>query len=462
MTDKPSDYVAHLDWEGLHSTQTYDGPFTNPAIVSGASQVCLLRDDDYNICGTVVGCVTDSDISHEERESMYSPITLKMSLHWADVTISRYLVKSINRSPALSPAGTAAHKVEAPFVAEGLSVQIKRPNDGVHSLREWYLNGPTVTEFMRGGIRRQRTSIYEHSRTERATVNDKYELLQYSKNSCGCVFVDAGSYSFWIESVPESFAPSWSKKLMIEYRSEWGRIPDTESRRRISELTGYLMGRELISIGNTSLTSDGYILAKECISHLRPDIRFICKDYPRYPIAIAESPAVFSEVLLRALSAYDRKHTTLPISECLRRYWLAVHQPPGLNIVILATTLELLTKAWYTSAESRSRGRYMSHDEYRELLNPEIDSLATKLESKPQGNAILRRILAAYNYGSNDHIENFFKELDINLTPEDVKVLRKRNKYVHGESIDYADARATWRRYSALFNIAMGRILEIT
>jgi hypothetical protein len=381
-------------------------------------------------------------------------------LGWAHAEIIRYRTITIHTNPASATPTNPASNLAAQFVAQRVRLKLKSDTQ-VQSVREWYLNGPLTVSFMRGLVNRKKTSIYEHERNDRARVSDRYELLQYTQNGVGCIFIDTGTYSFWIETVPHCFPPAWSHKLMIEYRSDWGGVPDPDARSRISDIVGYLLGRELISIGHSELSHDGYILAKDCQGHLRPGIRTICAHWPRPPIPIDETPEAFSASFLRTWTAYERKYPILPISECLHRYWVAVRQPPSMSIVILASTLEYLSKAWFATASSRSRGKYISHEQYREILSPEIDTLAPKLMAHPQGDAVLKRILSAYNFGSTDQLEQFFSELGIDLVAEERSTLRKRNKYVHGHVVEPSEARATVARYEALFTRALIRILEI-
>lgn len=461
MTHSSSDYIAQLDWEGLHEPRTFDGPFDGGVIIPGESKIVVSRDEDYNITGTAYGYTTQKEATPEENQSMCRRQNVTIRLHYATVDIAQFLVQSITRAPPSSPGVHVGFDLVAPFATQCITIRNTNPNQTRFSLREWYINAPPHNHFLHQRVDRKKTAIYEHSRAGRIPVADRYEMLQCMHSSMTCLTIDTGAFRFLVEYALDSFAPAWSKKLMVEYRDEWGLVPDEMTRTHVAEILSYLLGRELIPVGTTSLNREGYVIDATYTSHSRPNIRHLCRQIPRYTMNLAESPAAFEQAFVKAMVAYQKKQDSLPIAECLRRYWLAVELPPGLNIVILASTLEFLAKAWFKSQESKSRGTYMTHDAFRQLIQPEIDALAQKLEVREGGKAILKRILSANNFGSNDQTEVFFAELGLPLTGDDRKVLRGRNKYVHGGRIDISDASLTWGRYAGLFSRAMLRILEL-
>jgi len=61
---------------------------------------------------------------------------------------------------------------------------------------------------------------------------------------------------FIMHAVPDSYNPNWSKKLGIEYRNLWG-IPKSKIREKIGEIVSFLLGRQLIKIGETKFDSKG-------------------------------------------------------------------------------------------------------------------------------------------------------------------------------------------------------------
>ena len=66
------------------------------------------------------------------------------------------------------------------------------------------------------------------------------------------VHIKMNDCEFNIVKVPETFSPTWSKKIGIEYNIDSGKIPNDEERASISELTSFLLGRQLLHIGHTS------------------------------------------------------------------------------------------------------------------------------------------------------------------------------------------------------------------
>lgn len=461
MSRPASDYIAQLDWEVLFAPQVITGPFLSPGLIEGVSKYALSRDEDYNVIGMISGQSASHEIAGHEHGLMLNPreVTIKEPhlLH----EIKNFVLKSITRTPQAPMDAHTLFDFTAPFSAHSYKIRQTLTQEPCFSFREWYLNAPPNNHYLRQQVERKKTVIYEHNRRGPHPVSDRFEMMLYGQYDLACLAIKTDSFQFLIERVPSTFFPIWSEKLIVEYREEWGLVPDEQTRNQIAELLGYLLGRRLISIGASMLSRQGYIIEAVAKSHYQPNIRHLCKKSPHYPIDLNESPELFEAAFIKALTAYKNKQEYLPISECLRRYWLASELPLGLNIVILASTLEMLANAWFKSNESTSHGKYMPHDEYRELLSPEIEALADKLDKTEMGKAIIRRILSSNQFGANDKTNTFFSELGITLAPEDKNILRGRNKYAHGGEINVIEARRCWAIYQALFNQALLRILDL-
>lgn len=461
MSRPASDYIAHLDWEELNSPQTIEGPFLSPALFDGASKYSLSRDEDYNVIGMISGQSAAHEATEQEFGLMLNPRDVTIQEPHLIFDIKRLSLKSITRTPQAPMGANNNFNISAPFSAHSYKIRHTLTQEPCYSFREWYLNAPPNNHYLRQQVERKKTVIYEHNRRGPHPVSDRFEMMLYGQYDLAYLAIKTDRFQFLIERVPNSFFPIWSEKLMVEYREEWGLVPDEKTRNQIAELLGYLLGRRLISIGASILSRKGFIIEAVAKSHHQPNIRHLCKKYPHYPIDLKESPELFEAAFIKALNAYKSKQEYLPISECLHRYWLASELPLGLNIVILASTLEMLANAWFKSNESTSHGKYMPHDEYRELLSPEIEALADKLDKTEMGKAIIKRILSSNQFGANDKTNTFFSELGITLATEDKNILRDRNKYAHGGEINVIEARRCWAIYQSLFNHALLRILDL-
>ena len=151
---------------------------------------------------------------------------------------------------------------------EGKEVKIQKSSDSkVSLLSEWYLNGPDEVLFPRDTLRFQDKGSDKVSR-KRVTVDiledDAREMfIKYygnSQMSRDFAFVDLESIKFMIARVPSNFGPNWSKNMSIEYRKDFGMIPNFEQREAISEIVSFVLGTQLLGVGFTEYDHDGRTL----------------------------------------------------------------------------------------------------------------------------------------------------------------------------------------------------------
>ncbi len=115
-------------------------------------------------------------------------------------------------------------------------------------------------------------------------------------------------------------------------------------------------------------------------------------------------------------------------------YWLSERLPLGANLPVLATSVEILKKAWYSSRRSKSRGVYMPKREFDELLGEELAAAEEKLGGVEHGDRMARRMRSAYNFGSNESLDFFFEELGLPIGPAESSAMKARNPMAHGSS----------------------------
>jgi hypothetical protein len=113
-------------------------------------------------------------------------------------------------------------------------------------------------------------------------------------------------------------------------------------------------------------------------------------------------------------------------------YWLFEETPLGANIPVLATSVEMLKRAWYKSTRSKSRGVYMPKKEFDELLGEELRAIEEKLRGVEYGDRISRRIRNSFNLGANESMEFFLEELGLPIGPVERSAIKARNPMAHG------------------------------
>lgn len=104
------------------------------------------------------------------------------------------------------------------------------------------------------------------------------------------------------------------------------------------------------------------------------------------------------------------------------------------NLPVLATSVEMLKRAWYSSQQSKSQGVYMPKKEFDELWHGELASDEEKFQEVEYGARMASRIRNAYNLGANESMEFFLEELALPIGPTERSAIKARNPMAHGST----------------------------
>ena len=218
---------------------------------------------------------------------------------------------------------------------------------------DWFLNGPGDCIFSRS-ISRQHDKGY--SRTIEGPKN--YRLAAGSSApgvDVGCAWIQLPEFSFIIRRVPEEYAPSWSKNFAIEYSTKLSLIPEEKTRKAITEIVSFVLGRRLIDIGDTSFADEGLEFSMQnwdTEAHFSPvkvksDLPYLLRSWNPHGInvqALCSKPdfapipierihrhknQAVEAVLTKLVPVYLDLRDTLALDHALWRYWTFQELPLG-------------------------------------------------------------------------------------------------------------------------------------
>jgi len=495
-------YIDSLEWEGLQKNYEIGkyGGIKSRFLPQGSKTMEVHRDENYNVNGKLIGDIINREdmvslefnLQQPKHKQIYN--IYKISDIVADYEMNCLVTNLIYRG------SRDGEKFEAEFAIDFVRRDFHNTSK-TSWLTEWFLNGKNIPYG--GSIHNKLMKKYEITMNEPSTpiLGHSHELHQdflfglshkfsfESYKDKGYLFVEfkdktgADRY-FTIQSVPDNYGPSWSENIAIEYKKEWW-IPSPEERTQINEIVSFLIGRQLISVGFTEFDKRGVII-KDCVNtpqiaegiHLQE----LCKDkYISSPVnTIKGNPwennlsIYFKKIIPNYLSLRDE----LKLNDVLEKYWLSKAIPIEAKIIVLAASLETLLNAWYKSKKSKSRGIYLSKKEFEIIMEKYHNSIEKDLkkyfDSKKNHeislkdnpditDRIFRRILNAYQMGSNEKIDFFFKEeIGLQIGEIEKKTMKYRNKPVHGNSSKeerYKLLEMTYA-YQTLVNRAILKILS--
>ena len=428
--------LDYIEWEGLQKPWEIDKIDNNKNIFKGSKSIEICRDESYNLKAELIGVPTDEDksinISNNEAGQIIPTFNITGS---SDQGIIKYELNEC----IITGISYTTHKEESRFNAPLIIHEVKQifPNDTKTSwLTEWYLNGSSNIAYFPRVTERKSFLNFERLRNSIDKDLQKFKGGRSGHFSRDFAFIDAGQFQFLITIVPKGFMPNWSTNIGIEYREEFGGIPNKEIRIAISEIVSFFIGRQLLNIGFSSFSNKGEPLEHVVFSPWGNNVPHICQTSDNPPCNFKKTDAKAFETNLSKISTnYLSLRDELNLNDAIWLYWMAQNNPIGTNLPIFSSAIESLSKSWFKSKRSKTQGVYLPKKEFDELLENDFKTLKKKLKSQKYGDRILNRMKNTFQMGANERIHFFFDEICLPIGDMEDKALRSRNKMAHGHSL---------------------------
>lgn len=438
--------LSYVEWEGLKRDISINRD-SNVSIMSeklpaGISNIKLYRDYDYSIKGLIKG-----DFSDKNELNLFRDIGSAGSIveHFGFKLVDKNFNIEYEFKDCDIPNSLDDDKIkyldeensfELHFSIDNLKRLFHHDSDLVWHI-EWFLNGPRYNIF---------------NKYNKKEIRKDY-LLSKDKIFIKKEFIDSGyftvkvtyndkTFNIIVYSIPHQIEPSWSGKIGIAYSID-DDFPIFGEREAISEILGFIFGRELINVGYTKF--DEYEKIGEDFVRSPPvrqplDIRKIC-DAPDSP-PINEKRGI-KKILTEFTPRYLEFRNELKLNYLLYRYWTAQLLIVEVGIPIFGAALEDLTKRWIKSKESKFIGEYVSKDIFEFELQEELCSIDEILQEinyneniiKDPAGKIYDKISKAYEMSISDKIKNFFYDIDLNIDKIENKAINARHGFAHGSFI---------------------------
>ena len=341
-------YQEHLEWEILEPNQE----ITHLTFETGFYRLnknCIVkftRDNQYDLVATITGIIHDKDELEPNIERIKGAfIENEMVTGYSTNGLFKYkfsgVVLGATTSSPISIDSLAAkfqsdfifHKVEKSF----LEIETKTVR-----IQEWFLTGSSNINFTRSTSR----SVDKSFKRNRDGIDpeEEFRLIKSSGSGRDFLLVKYNDTSFIVAKVPKEFGPDWSYNLSIEYRQSFGRIPEENEREAIAELVSFVLGNQLLKIGQTSYDDTASLTLQEYQNPLVDNIVSRCQRHAFPPVEIGNfNDWGRGEILLNELIVpYLEQRTQLRLKDALWKYWLAKYSSLGANLPILSSAVETL------------------------------------------------------------------------------------------------------------------------
>lgn len=440
------DVFPHLEWEVMREPIVISDVVETPQLPEGDKKITVKRDEYYHLHGLLNFKGAFKNLFMEgEREPPPGSFINRFNIKGSAMSSGHIILQSCHIGSRRTRYEEGEQICEVDLDINALRVKFKAYMEGVW-LSEWYLNGFQNHIFW-NLTRRKISETYLRERKEPGLEGETLDRLElpaqsdgreYSARSesfaCDFLKIKTSNLQFIVTQIPQGIGPDWSLNVGIEYRSNWGYIPNSDEREKISELCSFILGRHLLLVGYTLYDKDGNLVEAYACNPWNADPRLACSDKKFLPpIRIDNPPSGKAELTIsQLLPEYYRLRSHLNLHEALWLYWIARDVPAGTDLPIFAAAVETIKKAWFKSKKTASSGIYIGKEEFEMLLSSEIEAIKSKLKGKPNCDKILSKIYRAYEMGVGEGLREFFKEIDLRLETHEWDAINARHIVAHG------------------------------
>lgn len=248
-----SDFVSFMDWDFLKNSVCINKIIDSINLPEGTKKIVLERDDDYSLKGT---------LRFDDRKFMPKRNATAGSFDKGfDVAgtsdddsmacdLQSCHVGSVSFQGASDFVGTADLRIN--------TVRIKFSENTPNHLWEWYLNGPNDHACF-GTAEKQVIHFLTKEQFLSYCDSELPTTKLVGSFSTQLIWPRLNDFKLLITIIP-SLGPKWSTNVGIEYREDWGRIPEPDERLKIEELCSFVFGKHLLSVGHTTYDKDENII----------------------------------------------------------------------------------------------------------------------------------------------------------------------------------------------------------
>jgi hypothetical protein len=431
-------YLRDLEWDGLQDEFEFTESISREHFPIIPTKIGVRRDENYRIAVNVIGKrdpEIDLNLFFDSKSGSKKLILEPFEVHGEEFTGG---IKYVLSDCYLG--NFRAHYVDDNeiFNINLKSFQVERTfktDKEPAWLTEWYINSSNPFLVLPRTTQRKKSSEFIRIREINGESEKKFSGLRREEiNAFDFALIKLEKYNFIIHQIPKKICPSWSPhSLGIEYRQEYGNIPEPKERESISEVVSFVFGKHLLNCGYTIFDDNGYLIKQVAINPWGNDIRSQCEKPSIPPIRLhfKDEETCIEKILPPLISQYMTVRDELKLNEVLSRYWIAEQMPLGTNIPIYANGIEILIKNWFSMAESKPRAVYISKKEFDSRMIDIIPQIEKKFSDIDIHDRIIRRINNSYNMSGNEAFDLFLTEIGLKIGKIENAAIQARNKMIH-------------------------------
>jgi len=465
-------YIAPwLEWEVLREPITIPNVDDAEELPEGNKKIVITRDEHHNL-QAVLSMKGDCEFFRKETKNTVPGSFIELfEISGSDQYESeRYTLESCHIASIHRYVEDEEEPLcESNLGVQGLKVEHQTETEGA-ALTEWYLNGPSNFIAFRNRTERKILSKLFRERSvlggRSAPGGEKIQSIEISgrvaeSSSFDFLRIQADEIQFLVTLVPKGLGPDWSSNVGIEYRKEWGNIPNPGDRKKISELCSFILGRQLLSVGYTIYDEDCMLVEEYACNPWRSHPESLCSKPDKAPIKIdrASSRGKAEDLIGQLLPHYFELREPLHLKDALWLYWIGQEMTVGTSLPLFAAAVEAIMNGWFNSKHTKSGGVYLDKATLDELFQDEMSSIGEKLEGLEYGDELMKRFKNSNLMGVMDRFRFFFTEIDLPVDKNEWDAIKARNAVAHGRIPTEEDEWEQIIRYTDTYETLIHKII---
>ena len=218
-----------------------EGLIESPILPPGSEKIELRRDEQYGIEAKIFGTLDNFTVELLPESGEPGVIIPNHRIEGTSHSgIFRYELEhcSVTRASASSKG-----RLEANLKTSRVRRSASSERGTQAGLIEWYLNAHKGDLLYPQIVKRELKETYrkEMLHSEEETTFEGGLFLSLG----GYAYIKTPNLGFVLEHAPEETTPNWSRNYAIEYKEEWGGVPDAGIRTSIANIVSFVMGRPL-------------------------------------------------------------------------------------------------------------------------------------------------------------------------------------------------------------------------
>lgn len=440
-----NDYlIDHLEWEVLNNNVEITFLSFEKEIYNLRSN-CIIqffRDKEYKLRATIRGIIEDrKDIEPDLTKLDGNFIDGEIITGFSTDGLYKYrlfgcVIDEINFRQISLKEKRISFQAEliVDEIEEMLHSEEQIEETEIDRIHEWYLGGINRFSWARS-TKRVLKRVFQRSRV---TVDEEidFEPIETRSSSRDYLLAKCRDFSFIVAKVPDKYKPSWSCNISIEYRTSFGRIPTKEERQGIQEIVSFILGHQLLKIGETyyknNLDKSLNFKLQKFSSPWGDNVISRCQKTGLPPVDIRgyRDGNKLEKLLNSICTEYLAKREKLQLGQILWKYWMAKYSVLGINLPILSSAIESLASK-IIKENPNIKLYYIERNEFSELIEEELETIGQKLAKHEYKDRIINKIKSASNRGSNEKLDILFEILELEVGKIERKAIKARNKMAH-------------------------------